>query len=110
MTAQSSAGRATFLPTTRVGKWAGWLLVSSIVLLAVLIVAYSTDAFGGIFDPGTAARLALGVLTAIPAVGALLTGGMSRLKFKDHSVVVIGAMIVGVLIVTLLVFGAMPQD
>lgn len=110
MTAQSSAGRAAFVPTTGTGRWAGWLLVSSTLLLALLIVAFNTGAFGEVIKPGTVGGLALWVVTAISAVGTLITGAVSWLRFKDHSIVVIGATVLGVLMAAILAFGAMPQD
>ena len=97
------------MPKTRLGKWAGWLLVAGLVLLALLIVAYNTEALGGAFEQGTASGKALWVVAAIFAVGTLVTGAVSWLRFKDRSVVVIVATIYGVLATTLLTFGAMPQ-
>lgn len=32
------------MATTRLGRWAIWLFVASFILLAMLIVAYNTDA------------------------------------------------------------------
>ena len=98
------------MPKTKLGKWAGWLLVAGLVLLAILIIAFNTEALGGAFEQGTAAGLALWVVTAISAVGALLTGAVSWLRFKDHSVVVIVATIYGILATALMAFGAIPQN
>ena len=64
---------------------------------------------GGAFEQGTAAGKALWAVAAISAVATLVTGAVSRLRFKDHSVVVTVATIYGVLATTLLTFGAMPQ-
>ena len=63
----------------------------------------------GAFEQGTGAGIALWVVAAIFAVGTLVTGAVSWLRFKDRSVVVIVATIYGVLATTLLTFGAMPQ-
>jgi hypothetical protein len=49
------------------------------------------------------------VVAAISAVGTLVTGAVSWLRFKDRSVVVIVATIYRVLATTLLTFGATPQ-
>lgn len=97
------------MPKTRLGQWAGWLFVAGLVLLAMLIIAYNTEALGGVFEQGTAGGVALWVVAAISALGTLVTGAMSWLRFKDRSVVVIVATIYGVLATTLLAFGAMPQ-
>ena len=97
------------MPKTRLGKWAGRLFVAGFVLLALLIIAYNTEALGGLFEQGTAGGMALWVVAAISAVGTLVTGAVSRLRFEDRSVVVIVATIYGVLATTLLTFGAMPQ-
>jgi hypothetical protein len=42
------------VPKTRLSRWAGWLFVAGFVLLALLIVAYNTEALGGLFEQGTA--------------------------------------------------------
>jgi hypothetical protein len=86
------------------------LFVASLLLLALLIIAYNTEALGGAFEQGTAAGRALWVVAAISVVGTLVTAAVSRLRFEDRSVVVIVATIYGVLATTLLVFGALPQD
>jgi hypothetical protein len=92
-----------------VGTWAGWFLVAGLVLLALLLVAYNSEALGDTFEQGTAAGRALWVVAAISAVGALVTGAVSWLKLKDRSVVVGAATIYGLLATTLLAFGALPQ-
>ena len=97
------------MPKTRLGKWAGWLFVVGFVLLALLIIAYNTEALGGLFKGGIA-RKALWVVAAISAVATLVTGAVSWLRFKDRSVVVMVATIYGILSTTLLAFGAMPES
>jgi len=110
MTARRSAGRVALLPTTRVGRWAGWSLASSTLLFAVLIVAFNTEAFGEVFAQRTAGGLALWVVTAISVVGMLVTAGWAGLKSRDRSIVVIAAAVLGMLAATLLAFGAIPQN
>jgi hypothetical protein len=97
------------MPKAKLGQWAGWLFVAGFVLLAILIIAYNTEALGGAFEQGTGAGKALWVVAAISAVATLITGAVSWLRFKDHSVVVIQVTIYGVLATTLLSFGATPQ-
>jgi len=99
------------MPKTTLGNWAGWFLIIAVVLLAMLIVAYNTEARGGGGGSwkGTAAGRALWAVAAISAVGTLVTGAVSWLRFKDHSAVVIVATIYGVLATLLLAMGAMPQ-
>jgi len=97
------------MPKTRLGKWAGWLFVTSVTLLALLIIAYNTELLGAAFAQRTAGGLALWVMAAIAAVASLVTGVMSWAKFKDRSVVVKVATIYGVLATVLLAMGAMPQ-
>jgi hypothetical protein len=95
--------------TTRIGRWATGFFAASIILLATLIVAYNTDALG-VFGQGTPAGVGLWIVAAIAAVGTLVTGAVSWLRFKDRSVVVIVATIYGVLATLLLAMGAIPQD
>jgi hypothetical protein len=102
-------GKGSAMPKTRLGKWAGWLFISSIVLLTLLIIAYNTELLGEAFAQRTAGGLALWLMAAIAAVATLVTGARSWLKHKDRSVVVIVATIYGVLATVLMVLGAMPQ-
>lgn len=97
------------MPSTRLGKWAGWSGLSAVVLLAVLIVAYNTDTLGNTFSQGTVGGVILWVLAAIATVTTLVTGAVSRFRSKDRSIVVMAATIYGLLATTLLAFGAMPQ-
>jgi len=90
-------------------RWAGWFLGISVILFALLIVAYNTDALPMI-GQRTAGGLAMWVATAISVVGSLVTGVVSWLRFKDRSVVVIVATIFGVLGTVLLAIGAIPQN
>ena len=110
MTVRPSADRVALLPITKVGRWAGWLLASSLLLFAVLIVGFNTGAFGEVFAQRTAGGLALWVVTAISVVGMLVTAGWAWLKSRDRSVVVIAAAVLGVLAAVLLAFGAIPQN
>lgn len=98
------------MPSTSLGRWAGWLLLSSAVLLGLLIVAFNTGALGEGFAQRTAGGLALWIVTAVAVVGTLVTGVVSRVRHGDHSIVVIAAMVFGALATILLGMGAIPQN
>jgi len=98
------------MPKTKLGTWAGRFFVVGLVLLAMLIVAYNTEALDEVFAQRTVGGLALWVVTAISTIGSLVAGLVSWLKFKDRSAIVIAATIYGLLATTLLAFGAIPQN
>ena len=97
------------MPSTKLGRWSGWLLLASAALLALLLIAYNTDLLGDAFAQGTAWGVALWLVAAVSAIGALVTGIVSWFRFKDHSIVVIVATIYGVLAAVLFAIGANPQ-
>jgi hypothetical protein len=96
------------MPTTRLGRWAGWLLVVSVVLLALVIVAYNTEALADLFQQGTVGGMSLWVAAAVSTVATVVTGAISWLRLRDHSPVVIVATVVGMLMTVVFVLGAMP--
>jgi hypothetical protein len=92
---------------TQLGTWAVWSFLGSVLLLALLIVAYNTDLLPFLAEsPG---RQIIWVLTALVTLSTLITGAWSWLKLGDHSALVIVATVYGVLATVLLGFGAMPQ-
>lgn len=92
---------------TKLGRWAVWLSLASVLLLAVLLVAYNTELLAVLArDPG---RWMLGLVAALAALSTLVTGALAWLKLKDRSVLVIVATIFGLLATVLLSFGAIPQ-
>jgi hypothetical protein len=92
---------------TQLGTWAVWSFLGSVLLLALLIVAYNTDLLPILAEsPG---RQIMWVLTAVVTLTTLITGAWSWLKLGDHSAMVVVATIYGVLATILLGFGAMPQ-
>lgn len=97
------------VPKTALGRWAGWLLVSSVILFTLLILAYNTDV-PEVLGQRTAGGLALWIVTAISVLGTLVTGAVSWLRFEDHSVVEIVVTVFAVLATTLLSFGAIPEN
>jgi hypothetical protein len=110
MTAKPSAGRVALLATTRVGRWGGWLLATSLLLFAVVIVGFNTGAFGEVFAEGAAGRVTLAVVTTISVLGTLVTTGLAWLRFRDHSIVVFAAAVFGVLATALLALGWIPDN
>jgi hypothetical protein len=97
------------MPKSALGRWTGWFLLGSLVLFAMLIAAYNTDVLG-VIGQGTAGGLVWWIVTAISIVGTLVTGAVSWLRFKDHSVVVILATMYGILGTILLAMGAIPEN
>ncbi len=97
------------MPKTVLGRWAGWLLVSNLILFTLLIVAYNTDTLG-VFGQRTAGGLALWIVTAISVVGTLVTGVASWLRFEDNSAVVVVAAVFALLAAMVLSFGAIPEN
>jgi hypothetical protein len=85
------------------------LLVATAASLVLLLVAYNTDALGGAFEQGTAAGVVLWLIAAAAAIGTLVTGIVSWFRFKDHSIVVIVATVLGVVATVLFAIGANPQ-
>lgn len=93
---------------TKLGRWAVWLSLASVLLLAVLLVAYNTELLTLLArDPG---RWILGLVTTVAALGTLVTGALAWLKLKDRSVLVIVATVFGLLATALLSMGWFPQD
>ena len=97
------------MPKSALGRRTGWFLLGSLVLFAVLIVAYNTEVLG-VIGQGTAGGVVWWIVTAISVVGTLVTAAMSWLRFKDHSVVVIAATVYGILGTLVMAMGAIPDN
>jgi len=92
---------------TQLGTWAVWSFLGSVLLLALLLVAYNTESLDFLAEaPG---RQILWVVTALATLSTLIAGAISWLKFGDRSALVMVATIYGVLATALLGFGALPQ-
>lgn len=92
---------------TQLGRWAVWSFLGSVLLFAVLLVAYNTDLLPLLAEaPG---RQILGVVTILVTLTTLVTGAVSWLRLKDRSVLVVVATIYGALATVLLGFGTVPQ-
>lgn len=98
------------MPRTTLGKWAGWLFAASVILFAMLIVAYNTEVLGQVFAQGTAGGLALWVITALCLLGTVVTGVISWARLKDHSIVVVTATVFAALVTILLAMGSIPEN
>jgi hypothetical protein len=95
--------------STTVGRWAARFFGVSVILFALLIVAYNTDALP-VLGQRTVGGLALWVVTAISVIGTLIAGAVSLLGFKDRSAVTIVATVYGILATALLAMGAIPEN
>jgi hypothetical protein len=79
------------MPESKLGKWAGALLVVFLVsLLALIIFLNVLD-----FRRGSAALLVPGTLMMMAGVAAFIAGVISLFKYKDRSFLVIAAAIFG---------------
>jgi hypothetical protein len=87
------------MPKTRLGRWAGGLLVVFLVFLIALILGRN---FAGLI-PGTPLIVILGICTMIAGIAAFVTGVVSQVKFKDHSIVVIAATVFGSIAILIII-------
>ena len=87
------------MPKTKLGKWAGGLLVVFVVLLIALI--YGMNVAG--WRPGTPLSITVGICMAIAGVATFVTAVISLVKFKDRSFVVILAVIIGLIAVLIVI-------
>lgn len=79
------------IPKTKMGMWAGGLLFVFLVLFAALI--YGMNVAG--WAPGTPLSVTVGTCAMIAGIAAFITGGVSLIRFKDRSAVVLLAVIIG---------------
>lgn len=90
-----------FLPKTKLGKWAVWLIIAFFIIVAFvnLFVTFYLGIHGGetFFDaPAISIPIAIAWLCGI---GAFVLGLMSILKNREHSVLVYIVTIIGLLLV-----------
>jgi len=90
--------REKMIPKTKLGKWADGLLVVSLVFLIALILGRNLAGL----RPGTPLIITVGIGWMIAGIAAFVTGGVSLIRCKDRSFIVILAIIFGFL--TLLAF------
>ncbi len=87
------------MPKTKLGKWAGILMAVSVVLLIAVLNGRSLLGLR-VGDP---LLIMLGTCMMISGIAAFVTGTVSLIKFKDHSPVVIAAVIFGFIAVLIAV-------
>ncbi len=81
------------MPKSKLGKYAGGLLVVFLVFLVALILGVNS----GTLSRGTPLAKTAGICTTIAAIATFVTAVISSTKFKDRSFVVILAVIFGTL-------------
>jgi len=79
------------MPKTKLGKWAGVLTAVFLVLFIALYLGINLLRV----QPGALLIRIIGISAMISGVAAFVTGTVSQVKFKDHSVVVIAATVLG---------------
>src|SRR4030043_209412 len=79
------------MPKTKLGKWAGGLLVVFVLFLVALILGMK---LAGLM-PGTPLIITLGTCMMISGIASFVTGVVALIRFKDRSFVVILAVVLG---------------
>ena len=87
------------MPKTKLGKWAGVLTAVSLVLFIALYLGINLLRV----QPGALLIRIIGICAMMSGVAAFVTGAVSQIKFKDHSVVVIAATVLGSLAILFLI-------
>jgi hypothetical protein len=79
------------MPKTRLGRWAGGLLAVFFMFLVLLILCMKLAGLA----PGTPLIIVLGTCMMFAGMAAFVTAVISQIKFKDHSIVVMAATVIG---------------
>ena len=79
------------MPKTRLGRWAGGLLAVFLVFLVALILGMRLAGMA----PGTPLIIVLGTCMMLAGIATFITAVISQVKFKDHSIVVMAATVIG---------------
>lgn len=87
------------IPKTKLGKWAGGLLIVFLVFLIALIFGRNVMRI----QPGTPLIVTVGICMMIAGIATFVTGTVSLIKFKDRSFVVILAVIFGFLAILIFI-------
>jgi fluoride ion exporter CrcB/FEX len=87
------------MPKTKLGKWAGGLSAVFLVFFIALILGRNLAGF----QPGTPLMVIVGICAMITGIATFVTAVVSLVKFKDRSVVVILATIIGIIAMLIVV-------
>ena len=79
------------MPKTRLGRWAGGLLAVFLMFLVVLILGMRL----AVLARGTPLIIVLGTCMMFSGIATFVTAVISQVKFKDHSIVVMAATVIG---------------
>jgi hypothetical protein len=79
------------MPKTRLGRWAGGLLAVFLMFLVVLILGMKLAGLAR----GTPLIIVLGTCMMFSGIATFVTAVISQVKFKDHSIVVMAATVIG---------------
>jgi hypothetical protein len=79
------------MPKTRLGRWAGGLLAVFFMFLVLLILGMKLAGLA----PGTPLIIVLGTCMMLAGMATFVTAVISQIKFKDHSIVVMAATVIG---------------
>lgn len=82
------------MPKSKLGRWAGGL---GLVFVVLLVGVFQPGGRPGLFrlEAGTPLANIVGTSMLLVGVAALVTGLVSRIRYKDRSIVVILAIVVG---------------
>ncbi len=93
------------IPKTKLGKWAGGLLIVFLVFLIALILGRNVARL----PPGTPLIVIVGISMMIAGIATFVAGMISLFKLKDRSFVVILAIIFGSLAMLIIVIEAVES-
>jgi hypothetical protein len=87
------------MPKTRLGRWAGGLLAVFLIFFIVLILGRNLAGLA----PGTPLIIVLGNCMMFSGIATFVTAVISQVKFKDHSIVVMAATVIGSIAILLII-------
>lgn len=89
------------MPKTKLGIWAGGLSFLFLVLFIALIYGMNVADWA----PGTPLSVTVGTSAMIAGIAAFVTGIVSLKKFKDRSIIVHLAVIIGSIAILMIIMG-----
>ncbi len=87
------------MPQTKLGKWAGAFLGIFFVFLLIFLIFVNVLGF----RQGSTELRVSGIFTMIAGIATFVSGAVSMFKFKDRSLLVITATVIGFIAFLLLV-------